>query len=134
MTAGSVQALHAGINVNVSEFTIPGQLSASATVDIMPIPGGARILDTVYTTDASAGFLNSAGETVAIASLGAGGVKTFIQAAAAGDYIQANGPGVGVRFTASATLRLTYGAVGSGGSADETCRVITTYITQERGD
>ena len=100
----------------------------------MELPGGAEIIDAHYIANVSAGFLNSANETVAIATLGAGGVKEIIAAAAAGDSLRANGNNLGERLTASATLRLTYGAIGSGGSAGETCRVIVSYLTQKRGD
>ena len=127
MTAGPVPRVHVGQNINIATASVTTN-DGSLTVQCMPLPAGARVNDVSVVR---AGTV-SLGAAAIYSTIGGTTAQAFGQGVAiSGNIYRANGPGLGVRHTASANLVVKFLSVGI---SAETLRIIGMYDATQTGD
>ena len=130
----SAKQIHAGIQNVTCTAEITATASGTETINLLPIPRGARIHDVLVTLDSSGG--GTGAESVIVQSSGAG--KTYLSATWAACAVGARAgntanvhAALAYVYTASDTLILqTTGAVGTG-TASMTFNVSVNYSVEE---
>ena len=121
VTSGSVPEIHAGLNYKHATYTLAESASASTTIAICRLPGGARVVDCTMTIDnANLWDTATAGASQVVhAWIAASSEAVYITTAQAGTQVNVFAPdqdSLGVRLTSSANvvIQLVNVPVGSG--------------------
>lgn len=130
VTAVATKALHAGLNTVVAGYTLAETASSSSTIDMLKLPGGARVVD----LQVAAGDIGTGAETVYVADTE--GNEYFSTATAAYDatFRRSNSTGFGERLTGSAHVRLTIGGAVDTGTSQTVFTVICSYLAEDDPD
>ena len=133
MTSGATQANHTGLNIGIANFTLNETGSGSTTVALMPLPGGARVIDVTYTQNHDA--IGTGAEAVTIyATIGGNSAATYLETATQATVVRPNRNGLGTRLTGSANLILQFNHLVGTGTASTVVKVICQYMVQDDAD
>lgn len=134
MTSGPTKSIHAGVNAVIATRTLTTMSSSgSTTLQLMPIPAGAQMLDVAVHLSNTIG---SGGETLSVyTTIGGNKTDILIPSSAHTTTMRTSGTEtVGIRHSASAILTLQFGEVEGTGTSTVAIRAVATYLAELRGD
>ena len=131
----SPKQVHAGVNYVVSSYTLAQTASGSYTLNMYPLPGGARVVDVTvaYSSPIEGGagtnglisIRDSEGNTYAASASAANGIRVSY----APDLAS-----LGVKLSASANLQISLSAFGGTGTSQTAFTLTASYTADEEAN